>query len=392
MPAYFTNKSDSGSFKARKLLLPEERSSMAKRLNGEGNIRHRQDGRWEIRLMDGYLEDGRRNIIYIYGRTQKEARDKFREYEHKRLSGLNAREKHTFATWSDIWFENHRDNISRTSQESYKYTLNLLKKDLGDRKLDEIKPYDIEQYLKKLRKEGRSDSYLAKCRGMLFQIFNKAEANDLILKNPVRYADKMRTRDTPKKKEAFTADEVNLLMAELPYDRMGYSIRLMLGTGMRTQEILALEPRHIEEDGSVIHIVQAVCMIKGTVNVGPPKSRDSYRDIPVPPNLRFCAKFLRNTDKKFIWEVGKEGQPCNPSYFRKHFKEAISEIDGVRELTPHSCRHTYVSQMQALGVDLPTIQSIVGHADVEMTEHYLHVQDNVRQEAVERFSEAFSKV
>ena len=30
--------------------------------------------------------------------------------------------------------------------------------------------------------------------------------------------------------------------------------------------------------------------------------------------------------------------------------------------------------MQALGVDIQTIQSIVGHADTEMTEHYLHVQ------------------
>ena len=45
---------------------------------------------------------------------------------------------------------------------------------------------------------------------------------------------------------------------KLPYDKMGMSIRLMLGTGMRSQELLALEPRHIEEDGSVIRIRQAV--------------------------------------------------------------------------------------------------------------------------------------
>lgn len=34
-------------------------------------------------------------------------------------------------------------------------------------------------------------------------------------------------------------------------------------------------------------------------------------------------------------------------------------------LTPHSCRHTYVSQLQALGVDMETIQSMVGHADMK---------------------------
>ena len=50
---------------------------------------------------------------------------------------------------------------------------------------------------------------------------------------------------------------------------------------------------------------------------------------------------------------------------------------------------SYVSQMQALGVDLSTIQSIVSHADMSMTQHYLHVQENIRMDAVDRFSKAF---
>ena len=43
-----------------------------------------------------------------------------------------------------------------------------------------------------------------------------------------------------------------------------------------------------------------------------------------------------------------------------------------------------------LGVDLATIQSIVGHADVDMTKHYLHVQEPVKLAAIEKFSRAFS--
>ena len=156
-----------------------------------------------------------------------------------------------------------------------------------------------------------------------------------------------------------------------------------------TQEILALEPRHIEPDGSCIHIRQAINMVKGTAIVGTPKSRDSYRDVPVPENVRECAIKLRTTPCKYIWEGKNAGTPCNPSTFRNHFRKALAAIDGVRDLTPHSCRHTYVSQMQALGVDLATIQSIVGHADVDMTQHYLHVQDSIRQEAIARFSGAF---
>ena len=40
-----------------------------------------------------------------------------------------------------------------------------------------------------------------------------------------------------KRKEAFTTEEVKLLMEKLPEDRMGMSIRLLLGTGMRSQEL-----------------------------------------------------------------------------------------------------------------------------------------------------------
>jgi site-specific recombinase XerD len=45
--------------------------------------------------------------------------------------------------------------------------------------------------------------------------------------------------------------------------------------------------------------------------------------------------------------------------------------------------------MQALGVDVSTIQSIVGHAEIDMTEYYLHVQESIRQTAVSKFSDAF---
>ena len=294
-----------------------------------------------------------------------------------------------FSDWADMWFENHKDNIMPTTQESYQYTLRILKANFPRKKLKDIKPIDVETMLKNLRREGRSISCLTQCRGMMFQIMNKAEANDLIRKNPVRFAEKMRYREPVKWKDAFTAEEVSILMERLPEDRIGLSIRLMLGTGMRSRELLALEPRHIEPDGSVIHVEQAINMQKGTATIGVPKSRDSYRSIPVPKSLRYCAVALRETGRKYIWEARKVDQPCNPTYFRNQFRKALEAIPEVRLLTPHSCRHTYVSQMQALGVDLATIQSIVGHADISMTQHYLHVQESIRQDAIDRFSKAF---
>ena len=128
---------------------------------------------------------------------------------------------YNFATWADIWYENHKDNVKPTTQENYRYTLRILKDHFERRQLDEIKAMDIEQFLKKLRRDGRADSTIAQCRGMLYQIFNKAEANDLVRKNPVRFAEKMRKRPA-KRKEAFTAEEVKLLLEKLPEDQVGW--------------------------------------------------------------------------------------------------------------------------------------------------------------------------
>lgn len=101
------------------------------------------------------------------------------------------------------------------------------------------------------------------------------------------------------------------------------------------------------------------------------------------------ALALRATEAPYIW-TGKDGtRPCNPSYFRDRFRQGVETVGGVRLLTPHSCRHTYVSQLQAQGVPLEIIQSLVGHADLDMTEHYLHVQENVRQEAAEKLAALF---
>lgn len=359
-----------------------------KRSNGEGKLCRRKDGLWECTIMDGYAPSGKRKFKSFYGKTQAEAKKKKNAYVQARDAGLLVDKEYLFPEWADMWYENHKDNVKPTTQENYKYTLRILKDGFARRKIKDIKAYDIEQFLKRLKRDGRSDSCLAQCRGMLFQIFNKAEANDLILKNPVRFAEKMR-KGPPKRKEAFTAEEVQILMDRLPESKIGWSIRLMLSTGMRTQELLGLEPRHISDDGSRITIEQAVVMEKGTAVIGTPKSYDSYRTIPVPKTVRYCARLLAATDKKFIWETGKMNMPCNPSHFRKQFRETLETIDGVRVLTPHCCRHTYVSQMQALGVDLATIQSIVGHADVDMTKHYLHVQDSIRLAAIDKFSEAF---
>ena len=163
-------------------------------------------------------------------------------------------------------------------------------------------------------------------------------------------------------------------------------LRLLLLTGMRSQELLALEAGHIEPDGSCVHIRQAVKQVKGTVFVGETKSASSVRDVPIPEAYRGMVAGLREYCTPYLWTGRGVDKPCNPTHFRDKFAEAIKSVPGVRPLTPHSCRHTFVSQLQAQGVPMETIQSLAGHAEMDMTEHYLHVQDNVKATAVERLA------
>ena len=162
---------------------------------------------------------------------------------------------------------------------------------------------------------------------------------------------------------------------------------VLLLTGMRSQELLALEAGNIEPDGSCIHIRQAVKQVKGTVFVGATKSATSVRDMPIPEAYRDMVKCLRTYCTPYLW-TGKGGdKPSNPTHFRDKFAAAIESIPGVRPLTPHSCRHTFVSQLQAQGVPMETIQSLAGHAEMDMTEHYLHVQSGVKTAAVESLAQ-----
>ncbi len=358
-----------------------------KRPNGEGTLRKRKNGLWECMMMEGFQPNGKRKYKSFYGRTQKEVRQKVKEYKMALECGLDLTKEFTFGQWSQTWYEGYKNQVSATTYESYRYTLKILNATFGKKNLKAIRVSDVEAFLKELTKDGTHHSLASKCRGMMFQIMKKAQANDLILKNPVELADKLKQAPIQNKKDSFTAEEVQALFRYLPQDKIGNSIRLLLLTGMRSQELLALEAIHIEADGSCIHIRQAVKQVKGTAFVGPPKSASSARDVPIPQAYRGMVADLRQECRPFLW-TGKNGdKPYHPTHFRDRFKAAVSAVPGVRELTPHACRHTFVSQLQAQGIPLETIQSLAGHTQIDMTEHYLHVQDGVKTSAVERMAD-----
>lgn len=360
-----------------------------KRSNGEGYVKRTPSGTWRGQIMDGYRDDGKRNIINFTGATKGEVLDRMRQFRHQRETlGPSVSRQTTFENWADVWYADYQTQVQPSTYENYRYTLKTLKDYFGRKKLREIKVLDINQFHDYLRQKRLSQSYLTKCRSMLIQIFDAAEANEEVSYNPARKSKGIRTADTASEsqkgeKDAFTDWEQELLQKGLPDDLMGHSIMLMLGSGMRTQELLALKASDIAEDGSQVSVCKAVKMVGGVPQMGPPKSNRGRRIIPIAEKYRKHAIFLRqHSGRAYIWTSDRESGVFDVGAFRKRYYRVIGKIAGVRKLSPHCCRHTYISNLEKKGVPMELIARLAGHSRISTTDGYLHTDIETLTKAV----------
>lgn len=360
-----------------------------KRSNGEGCIRKTKSGSWRGEIMDGYTPEGKRHIVRFTAKTRAGVLDKLRAYRAEMESGARIDKKMCFSDWADTWYGDYKSEVQPSTYSGYQYTLKALKKGFGEQPLAEILPIHINRFLDKLSADGYSLSMIRKCRAMLIQIFDAADSNGLVLRNPARKTKTVRSkqngfRGEHKEKDAFTEREVTRLMGALPDDLLGNSIRTLLCSGMRVQELLALRPEDISEDGSVIHVEYAVKMVNGVPQLGPPKSARSRRVIPIPEQFRPYVRYLReHSGAPYVWTCPGEAPLYGIGSFRWRFYTALKNVGQVRPLSPHCCRHTYVTMLQAGGVPMETIAALTGHADIKTTEGYLHQSVPALAKAVE---------
>lgn len=363
---------------------------MRKRSSGGGSIRRLPSGTWRGQVMDGYQDNGKRRIVSFTAATKGELLDKIRNFQNKRdILGAALTEKMPFNQWADSWYEDYESEVQPSTYANYQYTLKILKEYFGATEIKEIKAMHINRFLDQLVKKGVSLSYISKCRAMLIQIFDAAEANEMIVSNPARKSKISKNKtyagifDIQNKKGAFSDAELDTLMKYLPDDLMGHSIRLLLGTGMRAQELLALTPADISEDGQTIIINKAIKTVNGTPTLGIPKSTKGFRLVPVPEAFRQNAQYLRShCIGNQIWASNRESGLYDVGVFRKKYYRVLSGIPGVRQLSPHCCRHTYITMLEKRGVPLEQIARLAGHSRISTTDHYLHTDLTTLSQAV----------
>ena len=138
-------------------------------------------------------------------------------------------------------------------------------------------------------------------------------------------------------------------------------------TGMRRAEMCQLKVADIDSDRMLIHIRQG----KGR--------RD--RDVPLSPKLldtlRVYWRWMRPKTYLFPGTVNgsRADKPITPKMLWEACREAAQRAGITKPVRPHLLRHSFATHLLEGGADLPTVQALLGHADLKPTSIYLHLSE-----------------
>ncbi len=236
-----------------------------------------------------------------------------------------------------------------------------LKEFFGGKYLHEMLPLDIEEYKKSRigKVSPRTVNIELSC---LRAMFNKAISWSKAVQNPVKHVKMLSEKN--RRLRYLQEDEMERLIANCP-DYLRPIVMMALNTGMRKGEILNLKWEDVEMGTRIIYVVNT--------------KTDEKREIPVNTILHAMLIDLRTKNDTYVFP-NDAGEPYVD--IRKGFRTAI-EKSGIENFRFHDLRHTFASQLVMKGVDLRTVQELLGHKSIEMTIRYAHLSPNHKQAAVE---------
>jgi integrase/recombinase XerD len=143
-------------------------------------------------------------------------------------------------------------------------------------------------------------------------------------------------------------------------------IELMYATGARASEVGAINLRDLHHDLNVVKITgkgekqrivpvgrPAMTAVQTYVDELRPKlAREDH-----PTEALFLSRLGRPLDRFRVWALIKK----------------YGQLAGVRDIHPHTLRHSFATHLLAGGADLRAVQEMLGHAKVTTTQIYTHV-------------------
>jgi integrase len=265
----------------------------------------------------------------------------------------------------DAFLDGHVAKLTRATKISYGLTLRKFRSAHGGLKAEALKRAQVESIHGSLA----GTPYLAnRLLSVVSSLYVWGEANGYVPSGHANPAAKILRFPERGRERFLTGEELgrlgdSLRMAETKYPYPVAAIRVLLMTGARVNEIL-----HARWDWLDIE--------RGLLNL--PVSKTGRKSIFLPaPALAILAGLPRLEGNPFIFPGHVPGQPRGKLW--KPWTE-IRHAAGLDGLRLHDLRHSHASIGAGVGLSLPVIGALLGHATPSMTARYAHLAaDPVRQ-------------
>ena len=150
-------------------------------------------------------------------------------------------------------------------------------------------------------------------------------------------------------------------------------VELLYATGARVSEVCGLDLEDLDFHRNTIRVLG-----KGNkermIPMGAPavKALNTY--------INGARIQLANDKSGRALFLGARGKRIDQRAVRTVVYEALSALEGVERMGPHSLRHSAATHLLEGGADLRTVQEILGHSSLATTQIYTHVStDRLRQ-------------
>lgn len=360
----------------------------------------RKDGRLMKRVsVNGKLQT-------IYSDNVKDLENQYIELKHLSNKGISSEDNSlTVGEWADKWIKLYKSDKADATQEMYKTTLKLyIKPHIGNIKLKNLRQADIVSILNEMDKKGitrRKEWALLTIK----QILQTAVENEYIYKN-VASGIKIKKYKSPEKKP-ITDDTIARIRKLSENDFDMFMLLFMIYTGVRREELVALQYKDIDVENRVIYINKAVHYKNNQAVIKSTKNEDN-RKIPILNILYDKLSSLKKARKsnEYIFPNKSNTIMSETSIKRKisytlnrlnkDYEKEQKSINEKFELTDenriyftyHQLRHTYVCILHKAGVDLKEAQSFTGHKTIQVLLNiYTHLDEEDKSKAINKLNE-----
>jgi len=241
-------------------------------------------------------------------------------------------------------------------------------------KLKDITPELIEEFKSRVR-ETTSATNFNNCLRVIKAMLNKAVEWKCLRENPLKQVKELKENNVRELRYLKTEEIIRVLdAADLLMQKV---IKILLNTGLRRAELVYLQWEDIDFQNKLVKVQS-----KPEYGFHP----KSYKPRSIPMNSE-VEKILMDLPQagKYVFDNGKNQPIHAENWFLRKFKK-ITKRAGIKGACIHTLRHTFASYLVMSGVDLRTVQELLGHSSIQVTERYSHLSPDHRMRAVEILS------